>query len=349
MPVILVDMDYFYAACEEQRHPELKGKPLIVGNVPKNEKIRGVVQTCNYEARKFGIHSGMPLLDAFKLCPAQYVEADEDYYESVSSKVMELVKGYGFSTEVMSIDEAAIDLGTLTYEEALEYGKKIKADILSNFGLPCTVGISSTKYYAKMACDSAKPNGLLIVKDDELLKFISSKEVDKLPGIGKKTAEKLKEMGISTVGQLAALDPTLIMSKFGSYGLDMYLMAIGKDQSKVVSENTVLSIGREHTLKNKTSDINTIEKELNGIAEEVSTEVEKKGYWFRGVSLKVRYEDFSEHIKNMSFGSNESSASIIYKSAAKMARSLMKEGKKVRKLGIRVFNLVPKKGQRSLF
>jgi len=349
MPVLLVDMDYFFAACEEQRHPELKGKPLIVGSASANDRTRGVVQTCNYEARAFGIHSGMPLSDAFKLYPkSSYIEADDDYYEKISSQIMSMLKGYGFKIEIMSIDEAALDIDDKTYEEAESIGNDIKKNILAHFGLKCTVGISTTKVYAKMACDAAKPDGLLVVREADVLDFIKEKSVGKLPGIGRKTALKLSSIGISTIGELAKADPSRLIDMFGSLGIEMFLMANGKDSSKVIEESEVLSIGRERTLPVNTSSIAYIDKALLEISDEVWKEVEKQDYWFRGVSVKVRYDDFTEHIKNTNITNYESSKSAIYKNATKLVRDLLTGNKKVRKLGIRVYGLVPRKGQMRL-
>ncbi|MGC8647336.1 MAG: DNA polymerase IV [Candidatus Micrarchaeia archaeon] len=346
---MLVDMDYFYAACEEKRHPELKGKPLIVGNASTKSKTHGVVQTCNYEARAFGIHSGMSLAEAFSLKPdANYIEADEAYYESISSQIMSFLKGYHYKMEVMSIDEAAIDLGEMPFDKAVELGNEIKSGIKERFGLPCTIGISTSKAYAKMACDAAKPNGLLAIDERQLLQFISNKSIDKLPGIGKKTAEKLKEMGIEKVSQLAKADPTLLKSKFGSFGIEIYLMANGKDQSTVAEQSEVLSISREKTLAMKTSDLQYMEKILGELSSAVWQELEKQGYWYKGVSVKVRYEDFTERIKSESFSSYESSKDLIYSTASILLRSLV-NSKRVRKLGVRVFGLVSRKGQKKLF
>ncbi|MGC8651972.1 MAG: DNA polymerase IV [Candidatus Micrarchaeia archaeon] len=345
---MLVDMDYFYAACEELRHPELKGKPLIVGTAPPASKSSGVVQTCNYEARAFGIHSGMPLSDAFKLKPdAGYLEADESYYEKMSSQIMLLLKGYGFKMEIMSIDEAALDLDNMSYAEALELAKQVKAGIADHFGLKCTVGVSSTKVYAKMACDAAKPDGLLVIEDSQVLAFISDKSVGELPGIGKKTESVLNGMGVHTIGEIAKLDPTLLMTRLGSFGTEIYLIAKGRDPSRVVEQGAVLSISRERTIGFRAASAEALDKMLHELVDEVWNELEKQGYWFKGVSLKVRYSDFTEHIKNRSFSNNEGSKELIYESAKRMLASVEK-GKRIRKIGVRVFSLVPRKGQRTL-
>jgi nucleotidyltransferase/DNA polymerase involved in DNA repair len=350
MPVALIDMDYFFAACEELRHPEFIGKPLVVGTANPKDKSKGVVQTCNYEARSYGIHSGMALSDAMKLCQSyNYVEADDSYYDKVSSQIMELIRSYGYPMEQMSIDEAAIDLGDMGYDKARKICSEIKVAINERIGLKCTIGISSTKIYAKMACDAAKPNGLLVVEDHSIVDFISSKPITKLPGIGPKTAAKLNAIGIKNIGDIAKTNPSKLVGDFGSFGREIYLLAIGKDESKVVTRSEVLSIGREHTLANKTSSMQELENQLKLIANEVWKEVEKQGYFFKGVSIKIRGIDFSEHIKNIKLSNYAGSEEAIERNAILLLHKAIKPGIKVRKIGVRVYDLMPKKGQKTLF
>ncbi len=202
--VLFVDMDYFFAACEELRHPELKGKPFIVGSAPVRSKDRGVVETCNYETRKLGVHSAMPYAQAQKLVPnLAYLESDDKYYMEISEKVMKTVKSYGFKTEVISIDEAALDIGEISYEKAGELAGSIKEAINTDIGLPCTIGISIGKVYAKMACDTAKPDGIGTLKREDIKEFLKDRKVSALLGVGRKTSERLKEMKVDTIGELS--------------------------------------------------------------------------------------------------------------------------------------------------
>ena len=347
--VLYVDMDYFFAACEEVRHPELKGKPLVVGTAPVNEKFRGVVQTANYEARKFGIHSGMPSIKALDLCKElNYLHSDEEHYESVSAEIIKVLRSYGKPLEVISVDEAAMDITGLTDEEALELARDVKSRIKKSFGLTCTIGISNGKAFAKMASDKAKPDGLMLVKAQELRSFLDSCSLDKLPGVGSKTHEKLKELGISSISELSKSDPMVLIDAFGSVGKELYMLANGIDESKIVESSEILSIGREVTLKSPATSVDEVTPVLKGLIDEVMKEIEKNGVLFRNVGAKVRYTDFSISAKSYSLHNYSDSREEIEKRAAPMLKELLKAGA-ARKIGVRVSRLIKTKGQKKLF
>ncbi len=175
-------MDSFYASCELLRRPELNGKIFVVGTGDEEHKLRGVVETASYAAKRAGIRSAMPVATALKIKPdLVYVPADHEYYEQISQKVMTLLKSYKYPTEVLSIDEAALDLGEIDYQKAEKLGKDLKERVSKELGLPCTVGISSGKIFAKMVCDAAKPDGLKVVTEKDIVKFLEGKDVDKIP------------------------------------------------------------------------------------------------------------------------------------------------------------------------
>lgn len=341
-------MDYFFAACEEVRHPELKRKPFVVGTATIAKKERGVVQTSNYEARKFGIHSAMPTMQALKLKPDLiYLESDYKYYDEMSDKVMKLLKGYGFVTEVISIDEAALNIADRSYSAAELLAKEIKKQIKDETGLPCTIGVSVGKIYAKMACDSAKPNGMMVLKEEDLKSFLKDKDIDALLGVGKKTAEKLHLMGIKTIGELSKADPNILVDKFGVFGRELFLLANGRDDSKVGDNYNVMSIGRERTLEKETRDINDIENMLTYLSKEVIEEVKKEGLWFKGISVKARYSDFTERVKNKKLNNYTDSLDTLNSTALQLIKELVGE-KSVRKVGVRTYILSLKKGQKSI-
>ncbi len=349
MAVIYIDMDCFFAACEELRNPKLKGKPFIVGTHTEREKFRGVVQTCSYEARKYGIRSAMPVTRAFGLCQELvYVPDDFKYYEEMSKRVMDLVKGQGFPVEQDSIDEAAIDTGSGSYEEARRIGERIKAGINSGIGLPCTVGISYGKYLAKMACDASKPNGFGIVKEEGIHSFLGEKPVGKLPGVGERTESKLRSMGIETIGQLARANPVILMGKLGSAAAEIQQLANGIDDSRVVASEETLSIGRQKTLSYETTDMRIIGRQLKELSSEVAKEASLKGFRFKNVGVMVRYSDFTQLTKSTNARHYSSSGDDIYKEALALVKGLVSE-KKVRKVGVRVSALLSIKGQRALF
>lgn len=350
MPLVLfLDMDYFFAACEESRHPELKEKAFVVGTATIARKEKGVVQTCNYEARKFGIRSGMPTMQALKLDPSLvYLESDDNFYEQVSGKVMELLKSYGFATEVISIDEAALDIGDMDYAEAESLARKIKGKIAKELGLPCTIGICAGKVYAKIVCDSAKPDGIKVLRGEDVKDFLKGMKIGSILGVGKKSEDRLRKISVSKVAELAKMDPNVLIDMFGDFGKELFLLANGIDDSKVnPNYDEVLSIGRERTFDSDTRSFAEIERMAGILSDEVHMELGKKRMWFRGISVKARYSDFTERIKNKKISNYTDSVDTLKSNAVSLLRDIT-SGRTVRKIGVRVYMLEKMGGQRSL-
>ncbi len=347
--VLFVDMDSFYASCEELRKPELKGKAFIVGTAEGTEKMKGVVETASYMAKRAGIKSAMSTAMAFKIKKdLVYVPSDHEYYDSVSTKIMQKLKSYGFKMEAISIDEAALDLGEIGYKEAETLGEKIKSEINNNIGLPCTVGICEGKILAKMVCDDAKPDGLKVVKKEDIKEFLVNKDVQKILGVGKKTAERLNALGISTIGDPAKIDPTILRSAIGSFGIELHNLANGKDDSKVIDQWKILSISRERTLEENTDDLNKINAMLDELSEEVINDVNKNGFSFKTVTVKARYSDFSEKIKGKSLNNYTDSIEVLKKMSHELIKDLI-DNKQIRKVGVRTSSFTASKGQKKLF
>ncbi|MDE1857412.1 MAG: DNA polymerase IV [Candidatus Micrarchaeota archaeon] len=341
-------MDYFFAACEEARHPEFKGKPLIVGTKGSKDKLRGVVQTCNYEARAFGIHSAMPTAMAFKLKPdSGYAEADNDYYEQVSDRIMKAVKGFGFKTEVMSVDEAAVEVEVETYGAGESLARQIKNALAQEFSLPCTIGVSTGKSFAKMACDAAKPNGLKVLREEEIIPFIQKLPVGRLSGVGSKTEERLNAMGIKTVGELARTDPNVLIERFGSAGRWIHAIANGREMDKVVDNYDVLSIGRERTLEKESAKIEDIQTMVRKLVDEVMAQLNSQRLLFKTVTGKARYADFTEKLRSRSLTHYSDSADELYAVSLSLIKELVSE-KPLRKVGVRVSGFMNVKGQKKL-
>jgi nucleotidyltransferase/DNA polymerase involved in DNA repair len=346
--VIFIDMDYFFAACEELHHPEIKGKPFAVGTAPEASKIRGVIQTCNYEARAFGVRSGMSTAIALQKKPDMiYLESDDVYYEEVSKRILEILKRYGMAVEECSIDEFAIDAAALDYEKAFETGKRIKGEINADLGLPCTVGVSFGKTFAKMACDDGKPNGAVLLKEAEIPKFLSAKEVRKLPGIGPKTEEKLHSIGIRTIGELAKADTSMLLAEFGSIGSELHNLSNGVDNSKIIDSQEAVSIGRERTMESETNDLAVIDMEIDSLSDAVVVELKKKSYSYKNVTAKARYSDFTFRIKSRTLQNYSDSPAILKSVSKQLIRELI-TSKKMRKVGVRVSTLISSKGQNRL-
>jgi nucleotidyltransferase/DNA polymerase involved in DNA repair len=348
--VIYIDMDYFFAACEELRHPELKGKTFVVGTSPfEDRRIRGVVQTCNYETRKLGIHSAMPLIEAFKIKPdLTYLPEDSDYYEATSKKIADLLRAYGFRMEMDSIDEVAMDTADTSYEKAAELAKEMKSKINGQLGLPCTVGVSFGKTFAKMACDEAKPNGLKIVTEAQVREFLSPKEVGKIPGVGKKIGDRLRAMGFDTIGKLSKANPVALFGEFGEVGKYIFLIANGTETEKIVENDEALSIGRERAVFLDPNNSIEIGEMLRKLSEEAAAEVRKQNLLYKTITLKVRYNDFTTHIKSSRLNHYSNSVDMLYDTVVGLSKHLDMT-KEINKIGVRVSTLISMKGQNTLF
>ena len=245
--IMHIDMDYFYAAIEERENPELREKPVVVGADPKKGRGRGVVSTCNYKAREFGIKSGLPISKAYKLCKdCVFLPVNMELYQKVSEKIMDTLRKYSEKSEQVSIDEMFLDISRKAkgFADAEKLAKKIKKEILEKEKLTCSIGIGPNRLIAKIASDFKKPDGLTAVKPDKVYDFISPMNVRKLWGIGPKTAEILKEMGIETVKQLSKAKQDKLIEEFGSFGHEMHLMSKGIDESEVEESFEIKSIGR---------------------------------------------------------------------------------------------------------
>ena len=348
MPLVLyVDMDSFFASCELLRHEEYVGKPLVIGT--SEEKERGVVQTCTYEARKFGVKSGMPIVQAYKLCKDLiYIASDEKYYEEMSDRIFAVLRSYGRAVEQYSIDEAAIDIEGLGYDSAIAMGKELKGRIAKGIGLKCTIGISHGKYIAKMVCESAKPDGLKLLKKEDIVQFLAGKAIEEIPGVGPKTASKLHSIGIDTIDKLGSMDVQLLSKATGSFGAELHNIAVGDDRSKVVESSEALSISRERTLESNTTDIKDVYKMADRLVGEVYGDVEKKNVLFKGVGIKIKYDDFTYVTRSTLLKNYSQSKEQIASVARKLFERNFDAKRPIRKIGVKVYSLSKVSGQRRL-
>jgi len=347
-----VDMDQFYAAVEECEHPEYKGKPVVVGADPKEGKGRGVVSTCNYEARKYGVRSGMPISRAWKLCPeAIYVQPNYKLYIEASSRIMEILRRYADKFERWGLDEAFLDVSSRAsdLEEARGLAEAIKKEIYEKEKLTCSIGIGSNKLVAKIASDFKKPNGLTVVEESEAERFLAPLPVRKLLWVGKKTERKLRELGIKTIGDLAAFDPSVLTKKFGVMGTQYHLSACGIDHSEVAESGVVKSVGREITFEEDTSDFGLVSEILDKLSREIHEELVEHKLLFRTVTIKIRYENFETHThgKTMPFSTNNLQS--LKKAAEELVQPFLRKGRKVRLVGLRTSNFASGKEQKTLF
>jgi len=346
-----IDMDHFFTAVEEREHPEYKGKPVIVGANPKEGKGRGVVSTCNYEARKFGVRSGMPISRAWKLCPqAIYLPVNYELYVKVSNGIMDKLREYSEKFEQWGIDEAFLDVTSRVkdYAEAEALARLIKKEIYESEKLTCSIGIGPNKLVAKIASDIQKPDRLTIVREDETERFLALLPVRKLLWVGRKTEQKLETLGIKTIGDLARYDPTVLAEKFGVMGTQIYLMAHGIDKSEVEERGEIKSISREITFEEDTSDFNIIINTLDKLSEEVCNDALRQNLYFKTVTIKVRYENFETHTHSRTLPLITNRLQDLRKAAKELIQNYLRLDRKVRLIGLRVSNFASTEKQKTL-
>jgi DNA polymerase IV (DinB-like DNA polymerase) len=300
--VLHVDMDAFFASVEVREKPELKGLPVVVGADPRKGKGRGVVSTCSYEAREYGIHSAMPVSQAYKLCPdASFLPVNIRLYVKVSDNVMEIMKGFAEKFQQYSVDEAFLVPGPdiNNFEEAALCALRIKDEIKRQERITCSVGVGPNKLIAKIASKFQKPDGITIVRPEAVHDFIFPLNVAKIPGIGEKTTEALKLMGITKVEQLANCDIRRLSEKFGKVGLGLKRTAHCIDLSEVEeSEESVKSISRSTTFKENTNDPVIIAGYFDMLAESVHKSLVKHRFLYKVVTIIVRYDDFATYTRS---------------------------------------------------
>ena len=336
--ILHIDMDAFFAAVEQRRRPELIGKPVIIGGSGDPEE-RGVVSTASYEARKFGVHSAMPLRTAYKLCPqGVFLSVDYEEYSRVSTEVKNTLREFSPIMEDVGIDEAFLDI-TDTPGTSEEMAKKIKERIRKELELSCSIGIAENKLLAKIASDLQKPDGLTIIREGDIKRLIWPLPARKLWGVGPKTEAYLKSLGINIIGELAAMSLEDLVGHFGnSYGDYLYEASKGIDESPLVTHWEPKSSSREVTFQRDTNDWQTIARTLASLTKEVAEDIKQSKYLCKTVTLKVRFEDFKTYTRAKTMDEFTDSNEIIRKAVFEVLGKVELK-KKVRLIGVRVSNL----------
>jgi DNA polymerase IV (DinB-like DNA polymerase) len=341
--IVHVDMDAFYASCEIRENPELEGKPVIVGGNP--EKGRGVVTTCSYEARKFGIHSAMPISKAYELCPfGTYVRPNFLLYRKISDNVMNILSQFSDVFQRAGIDEAYLDASQKVgeYKTSYEFGKAIQDAVLRKEKISCSVGIAPTKSIAKIASDFKKPGGITVVSQKDLYRFLRPLPVERISGVGKKTKEILNRNGYVIVEQLEKADPNNLAKILGKSGSWLWLVANGKDDRPVGYFGNMKSVGKEHTFSRATKNIQDIYEGFEWISERLKQRLEKRTLQFKTVSIKVRFKGFETYVRSGTLPFYTDSQNTIIS----ISKQLFEEfrGNYIRLIGIRLTNLRQGKG-----
>jgi DNA polymerase-4 len=354
MPTIFhVDMDAFFVSVEELYDPSLKGKAVVVGG-QKHE--RGVVSAASYEARKFGVHSAMPLRTAAKLCPhAIFLNGHRERYAEASHAVETVLRSFSPVVEMASIDEAYLDMtGTeRLHGPPLRAAHRLHAAVSERTGLNCSIGIAASRLVAKVASDQAKRNGILHVLPAQEAAFLAPLDIHRIPGVGEVTGQHLNGMGIRRVGDLASLDEAVLRQRFGRLGLALAGKARGEDaggwyDTAIGEDGGPKSISHEHTYTEDTADQGLMESTLAKLCEMVARRLRDHGLHARTVQLKLRYSDFSTITRAHTLPQPTHLDSDLVRESRALFRQNWKAGRKVRLLGVQVSQLTEGGGQMSL-
>jgi DNA polymerase IV len=342
--ILHLDLDAFFCAVEELHQPALKGVPFAVGGRPEE---RGVVASCSYPARLFGVHSAMPMSQALRLCPGLIIVSHRhDLYSQVSTEVMDCIAQRSPLVEQISIDEAFLDISDLP-EPGEEIARSLQAEINRLMQLPCSLGVATNKLVAKIANDVGKsagargvpPNAIRVVPAGEEAEFLAPLAVSALPGVGRKTAARLEPLGIRTIGDLARQPESVLVSLFGKNGAEMARHARGSDDRPVTSTHSIKSISQETTFPRDVSDGEQLKRTLFQLAESVGYRLRKSGMAGVTVKIKIRWPDFSTITRQVTLEQPTSQDGEIFTAALELFLRDWRPGKPVRLLGVGVAQL----------
>jgi len=336
--ILHIDMDAFFAAVEQKRRPDLIGRPVVIGGDGDPRK-RGVVSTASYEARPYGVHSGMPLRTAHKLCPhAVFLPVDYREYVRVSAIFKDILRQFSPIMEDVGIDEAFLDLTDIN-QPSTQIATEIKRQILNATGLTSSIGIAPNKLLAKIASDMQKPDGLTIITPPDIESRIWPMDVRKLWGVGPKTEKALKALGIETIGQLAAQDADQLIAQFGeSYGRYLYAASRGIDDSPLTTRWEPKSMSRETTFQKDIHQWQTLARNIAEIVKEIVSDLKGSGYRTKNITLKIRFSDFETLTRAKTLPEPTDSEETIRKAAFECLKRIDLK-KKVRLIGVRAGKL----------
>lgn len=344
------DLDAFYPSCEVHRDPSLAGKALIVGADPKAGRGRGVVTSCSYEARRFGVRSGMPISQAYRLCPQGiYVRPDFRLYGETSERVMGLFRNFADKFEQTSIDEAFLDVSESckTFDDGRELASRMKEEVKVKEGLTTTVGVAPNKSIAKMASDMQKPDGLTVVRPEEVRNFLAPLSVDRISGVGKKTTQFLHGMGIETVGQLSQVPAKKLTEWFGKGGVWLWAIASGLEETPVEERPLRKSISVEQTFERDVRNRAVVREALDALVEEVHERLLDEGLMFRTVGIKVRFEGFDTFTREKTHTGYVDDLGVVEEYTRLLFREFEKDPRKFRLVGVRLSDLKPSEGRQE--
>lgn len=344
-------MDAFYASVEERDHPELRGRPVIVGGTPQG---RGVVAAANYVVRRFGVHSAMSTARALKLCPkAVVLRPRMEHYAQISGQIREIFHRYTPEVETLSLDEAFLDAtgSEQLFGSVVDIGRAIKQDIRSELDLVASVGVAPNKFLAKLASDLEKPDGFTVITTDKVREILAPLPVSRIWGVGRVTKQSLDRIGIRTIGDLRKLSRDQLHQTFGNGGEHFWQLARGIDERRVTPDRDAKSVSHETTFAEDVRDPDVLQAWLMELTEQVARRLRQQQCQGRTVNLKVRYGNFDTITRAKSLSQPTDLTSQIWTVASdQLANSMPDRELVVRLIGVGVSNLTPRQAvQQSLF
>lgn len=339
--IIHVDMDAFYASIEQRDHPEYRGKPLIIGGDPNK---RGVVSTCSYEARKFGVHSAMSTKQAVKLCPQGiFIHGNMSHYVEVSNQIRAIFHRYTDLIEPLSLDEAYLDVtdNKVGMKSATYLAQDIQRTIFRELGLTASAGVSYNKFIAKIASDYHKPHGITVVPPEEAEAFLEGIPITKFYGVGKVTAEKLHRLGIYTGADLKAWSEWDLLRELNKHGYQLYRHVRGQSSNSVNPNRDRKSVGKETTFEKDVWDEIMIQRYLRKFAEQISERLQKIHKNGKTVVLKIRYHDFTTYTRRLTLSEYINDSEAIFQAGKALLSASYSGEESIRLVGLTVTNLKP--------
>ncbi len=340
--ILHIDLDAYYASIEQRDHPDLRGKPVIVGGSPDR---RGVVSTASYEARRFGVHSAMPSRTAQQLCPeAIFLPPRFGVYRAVSQQVMAIFKGHTELVEPLSLDEAYLDVTAAVHnlEEAVKLARGVKGQIRSTTDLTASAGVSYCKFLAKLASDAHKPDGLIVISPEQAPAFLDALSIDKFFGVGKVTARKLRDLGIENGADLKRLSEERLRALLGKQGSQLYHFVRGEDDRLVEPMRERKSVGKEVTFERDLVDRDRMEEVIEQLAKQVEHRLVELDLRGRTLTLKVKWSDFQLITRSISRPNGFQDAQAMMPVLHTLLTQLDGGNRPVRLLGVSVSNLLSK-------
>lgn len=332
--IIHVDMDAFYASVEQRDRPELRGRPVIVGGV----KGRGVVSAASYEARKFGVHSAMPSATARRLCPhGAFLPVRMQHYAAISRQIRSIFLAFTPLVEPLSLDEAFLDVHGCEslFGPAPEIARQIKERIRADTGLVASVGLAPNKFLAKLASDIGKPDGFVVLPPDKVMEFLSPLPVGRIWGVGVKGEKRLHELGLRTIGQIAALPAKVLSERLGELGRHIWELAHGQDERTVVPDREAKSVSTETTFAQDIGDRAILRVWLLDLVDNLAGRLRQEEIWARTIDVKIRSSDFRTVTRSATLAQPTNLTNIIWKTTVDLfERSLTGDLLPVRLLGV---------------